>query len=234
MPWVQRTWYNVSGIPSFGDMTPRKFVALSEPPIKHPMRPRSIGDLVPVQVLSKISPQPKLEPLGQLDPQVKAAIAKRNREPVLESLPAELGKDKNILGKALRKSVGVNRFQTDDVFRQVVNTIAGSQPNVQPTVNPTLASFLTGNTNKKQKTSNSYVQPTVNPTLASFLTGNTNKKQKTSNSYIPGGLTWVLTATPDQLAESLFGNRQKSDINQVANDLADRLLSRLLGSFRTV
>ena len=207
MPWVQRTWYNVSGIPSFGDMTPRKFVALSEPPIKHPMRPRSIGDLVPVQVLNKIAPQPKLEPLGQLDPQVKAAIAKRNREPVLESLPAELGKDKNILGKALRKSVGVNRFQTDDVFRQVVNTIAGSQPNVQPT---------------------------VNPTLASFLTGNTNKKQKTSNSYIPGGLTWVLTATPDQLAESLFGNRQKSDINQVANDLADRLLSRLLGSFRTV
>jgi len=206
MPWVQRTWYNVSGIPSFGDMTPRKFVALSEPPIKHPMRPRSIGDLVPVQVLSKISPQPKLEPLGQLDPQVKAAIAKRNREPVLESLPAELG-NRNILGKALRKSVGVNRFQTDDVFRQVVNTIAGSQPNVQPT---------------------------VNPTLASFLTGNTNKKQKTSNSYIPGGLTWVLTATPDQLAESLFGNRQKSDINQVANDLADRLLSRLLGSFRTV
>ena len=207
MPWVQRTWYNVSGIPSFGDMTPQKFVALSEPPIKHPMRPRSIGDLVPVQVLNKIAPQPKLEPLGQLDPQVKAAIAKRNREPVLESLPAELGKDKNILGKALRKSVGVNRFQTDDVFRQVVNTIAGSQPNVQPT---------------------------VNPTLASFLTGNTNKKQKTSNSYIPGGLTWVLTATPDQLAESLFGNRQKSDINQVANDLADRLLSRLLGSFRTV
>lgn len=208
MPWVQRTWYNVSGIPSFGDMTPRKFVALSEPPIKHPMRPRSIGDPVPVQVLSKIAPQPKLEPLGQLDPKVKAAIAKRNREPVLESLPAELGENAdNILGKALRESVGVNRFQTDDVFRQVVNAIAGSQPNVQPT---------------------------INPTLASFLTGDSNKKQKTSNSYIPGGLTWVLTATPDQLAGSLFGNRQKSDINQVASDLADRLLSRLLGSFRTV